>query len=204
MKLQIQSISKYFGTKQIFQNINLELSGNGSAAITGPNGSGKSTLIRIICGLIRPTTGQLLLSIDKDQISKENYFKYMSLVAPYLELYDQLSAMENILFFARLLKVKHSKNKIPELFNLLHLAGYENEQVKTYSSGMKQRLKYIFALVSEPKILLLDEPASNLDEDGTQIIHNIMKEQKKQGILIFATNDKRDLEFGDSIIELTL
>ena len=70
------------------------------------------------------------------------------------------------------------KNKIPELFDRLHLSGYEKDQVKTYSSGMKQRLKYIFALLSKPDVLLLDEPTSNLDENGIRIIHNIMLEQK--------------------------
>jgi heme exporter protein A len=204
MKLEIQSISKFFGTRQILDNINLELSDKGSAAITGPNGAGKSTLIRILCGLIRPTSGRIRLTDDNDPVKKDNYFKYISLVAPYLELYDQLSAMENILFFAGLLRAQNVKNKIRRLFDRLHLSGYENEQVKTYSSGMKQRLKYIFALLSEPDILLIDEPTSNLDDKGIHIIHTIMKDQKKQGILIFATNDKRDLEFGDQRIELTV
>jgi len=74
--------------------------------------------------------------------------------------------------------------------------------VSSYSSGMKQRLKYLFALLNEPKILLLDEPGSNLDEPGLFLLDNIIAEQKKRGILVLATNDKREIKYGDKILNL--
>jgi heme exporter protein A len=204
MNIEVKSVYRYFGTRRILDNINLELSDYGAAVITGPNGSGKSTLIRIICGLLRPTSGQILLTDNGKIIAKEKHHKYISLVAPYLELYDQLSAHENILLFAKLYGIQNLNYKISALFEKLDLSGYEKEQVKTYSSGMKQRLKYIFALLSEPYILILDEPTSNLDENGIHLVNHIMEEQKKQKILIYATNDKHDLKYGDKIIELHL
>jgi heme exporter protein A len=204
MKIELKSISKSFGYKQILKNINLELSSESSVAIIGPNGSGKSTLIRIICGLLRPTSGLILLSDNNQFIFQEKHFNYIRLVAPYLELYERLTALENIIFFARLQNIKNIKQKILELFSLLHLNGYENEQVKNYSSGMKQRLKYIVALLSNPALLILDEPTSYLDEEGMHIIYRIMEEQKKENILIFATNNMDEIKYGDKIIELTL
>jgi heme exporter protein A len=90
------------------------------------------------------------------------------------------------------------------LFEKLNLNGYEQEQVKIYSSGMKQRLKYVFALLLQPEILLIDEPTTNLDQDGIERVYRIMEEQKKQRILIYATNDKQDIKHGDKIIELYL
>ena len=79
----------------------------------------------------------------------------------------------------------------------MQLKGREFELVKNYSSGMKQRLKYIFALMSDPKILFLDEPTSNLDKEGINIVYDIMNSQKMKNILLLATNDQADLKYGD-------
>jgi heme exporter protein A len=204
MKIELQSVNKSFGHRQVLHNINVELSSKNALVITGPNGSGKSTLIKLICGLLKPTSGQIILTNNGQIIAHENYRHYLGLVAPYLELYDQLSAYENILFFARLYRIQNIKTNISILFEKLNLNGYEREQVKTYSSGMKQRLKYVFALLSRPEILLIDEPTTNLDQDGIKRIYRIMEEQRKQGILIYTTNDKQDIKSGDKIIELSL
>jgi heme exporter protein A len=79
----------------------------------------------------------------------------------------------------------------------LNLAGREDDNVRTYSSGMRQRLKYVFALLSNPEILVLDEPTSNLDSDGIDRVYEIMRIQKNKNILLIATNDQDDLKFGD-------
>ena len=85
---------------------------------------------------------------------------------------------------------------------LVGLAGREQDQVKTYSSGMKQRLKYVFALLNEPEILFIDEPRSNLDEQGIETIYSVVEKQKKDKILILATNDRDDLQFADLRVDL--
>lgn len=197
MKFQAQNISKYFGEKMIFEDINFELSGGQSAAIVGPNGSGKTTLVKIICNLIRPTKGNIVYSVNDTPVGMDNIYKNIGLVSPYLELYEDLTARENLLFFAKLKKVTEAQNRISELMSQLNLSGRENDQVKTYSSGMRQRLKYVFALLDKPRVLILDEPTSNLDTDGTDRVYQIMEEQKKQNILILATNDSNDLKYGD-------
>ena len=203
MKLIVENIGMNFGEKKILQNINFELTPGKSAAIVGPNGSGKTTLVRIIAGLLRPTTGTVKYVIDNEQVPAQNIFESLGLVGPYLQLYEELTARENLDFFAKIKRIPDPDEKINSLMDRLNLTGREDDQVKTYSSGMRQRLKYVFALPGDPKILTLDEPASNLDSDGIDRIYHIMSEQKEKNILLIATNDQSDLKYGDFEVEVT-
>ena len=203
MKLIVENIGMKFGEKRIFQNINFELSPGKSAAIVGPNGSGKTTLVRIISGLLRPTIGKVKYIEDNEHIAVQNFHKDLGLVGPYLQLYEELTAKENLTFFAKIKRISHPEEKIKSLMERMNLTGREDDQVKTYSSGMRQRLKYIFALLGDPKILILDEPTSNLDSDGIDRVYTIMNEQKEKNILLIATNDQSDLKYGDFQVEVT-
>jgi heme exporter protein A len=202
MRIVLTDISKNFAEKRIFKNINLALESGQSVAITGPNGSGKTTLVRIICGLIRPSMGRVEYFLEERKINLENVYRYLGLVGPYLELYEELSALENLLFFGKLRRIPDLKERIHSLMDQFKLSGREEDDVKTYSSGMRQRLKYVFALLSQPEILILDEPTANLDSEGIERVYEIMNEQKKNKILILATNDHDDLIFGDSHIAI--
>ena len=203
MKLSVEKIGKNFGEKKIFRDISFELSPGMSAAIVGPNGSGKTTLVRIICGLIRQSAGEVKYIKDNKQILMEDIYKNIGFVGPYLELYEELTARENIMFFAKMKRVPNAVEKFSSLMNRLNLIGRDDDQVKTYSSGMKQRLKYVFALIGDPEILILDEPTSNLDTDGIDRVYDIMIEQKKNKLLLLATNDQMDLKYGDFKVEVT-
>ena len=197
MYLKLENVSKEFAGKRIFRDINFELKPGQSAAIVGPNGSGKTTLVRIICGLIRPSAGKVVYSVDGQVVDMLNVYKHIGLVGPYLELYEELTALENLLFFAKIKRVVDAREKIQALMAQMNLAGREKDEVKTYSSGMRQRLKYAFALLGDPRILILDEPTSNLDRDGIDRVYQIMEKQKKENILLVATNDEEDLKYGD-------
>jgi heme exporter protein A len=203
MKLIVEEVGMNFGQRKILRNINFELTPGNSAAIVGPNGSGKTTLVRIIAGLQRPTTGEVKFIEDGEQIAVQNFYKSLGLVGPYLQLYEELTARENLNFFAKIKRIPKAEDKIYSLMDRLNLTGREDDQVKTYSSGMRQRLKYVFALLGDPKILILDEPTSNLDSDGIDRIYNIMNEQKENNILLIATNDHSDLKYGDFQVEVT-
>lgn len=202
MKLIADNLSKVFSDSTIFKDISFEISAGQCLAITGRNGSGKTTLIRVLSQLILPSKGKLSLYKNSSIIQKENYFKYIGLVGPYLELYQDLTAYENLTFFARMKEISNFDKRINNLMEMIGLAGRENDLVKTYSSGMKQRLKYVFALLSEPEILFVDEPRSNLDEQGIQTVYNIFKTQTKDKLLILATNDVDDLQFANMRINL--
>jgi heme exporter protein A len=203
MKLIVDKICKNFGEKKILRDISFNLSSGESVAIIGPNGSGKTTLVRIICGLIRPNSGSVMYIENDTEIALQNVYQSLGLVSPYLQLYEELTAAENLQFLAKIKRISDAEDKIAHLMNRLNLAGREDDQVKTFSSGMRQRLKYIFALLGDPKILLLDEPTSNLDSDGIDRVYEIMSDQKKDNILLIATNDQTDLKYGDFQVEVT-
>ena len=203
MQIFAQSLGKYFGEKKIFQYISFELNEGESLAIAGRNGAGKTTLIRILCGLIRPSEGILTYSDKGLPLNWPHLYPQIGLVGPYLELYEELTARENLDFFAKIRNSKPSADYINQLLSRFLLAGREDDIVKEYSSGMRQRLKYVFALMTKPKILLLDEPTSNLDQQGIDTVYEIMSEQKKNDLLIIATNDPADLKYGDAHIEIS-
>ncbi len=197
VELHCKDLSKKFLNKIIFKNLDLTLSGGDSLSITGRNGSGKSTLIKVISNLIRETSGQVIINIDGKEIPQEKRYRYIGLVAPYLNLYDELNAFENLDFFYRLKNKntsgKTSNEKINTLLDRVNLYSRRGDLVKNYSSGMKQRLKMAFSIISEPEILFMDEPRTNLDKEGIEIAYSIAEEQKQRGILIIATNEAEDL-----------
>ena len=195
-----EGLGKDFGEKKIFRDIGFHLHNGQSLAITGPNGSGKTTLIKILCGLIRPSAGSLKYRRDSREMGADQIFPAIGLVGPYLELYEELTARENIRFFIRMRNLHNMDDKIADLLTRFHLNGREEDMVRTYSSGMRQRLKYITAVMHEPDVLFLDEPTSNLDSQGIECVYQVMERQKKDGILIIATNDREDLKYGDQQI----
>lgn len=197
MHLTAENISKYFADNRIFKNINFQIKSGQSLAIIGPNGSGKSTLIRILSNLIQPTEGKIIYKNNGTEIKKDNIYKHIGLVGPYLELYQDLSAKENLTFFSKIKGIRESDKRINDLMKRLKLSGREDDLVKAYSSGMKQRLKYVFAMLGQPEVLFIDEPCANLDEEGIETVYEILAEQKKDKILIIATNDSDDLRFAD-------
>lgn len=202
LSLELENISKWFGERQVFENINLKLESPASLAIIGPNGCGKTTLLKIICGLIRPSRGMVRIKTDGQEIRKEGQRAIFSIVASDIELYEELTAWENLGFIGRLSDSKHSEIELNQKLERVGLKGRENEPVGSFSSGMKQRLKYAVALSSFPKILVLDEPSSNLDEEGVFFMEKIIEEQKKSGMVILATNDLKETQYAQQTYKL--
>ncbi|MBA4312118.1 MAG: ABC transporter ATP-binding protein [Chlorobiaceae bacterium] len=199
---QIEKIGKTFNNRKIFSEISFSLKEKGSIAITGRNGSGKSTLLKILAGVLTPTRGTTELKINNTTIKPEDYFNQLGLVSPYLQLYDEFTGWENLDFFRRVRNINVEDKCLDELLYRFNIWDRRNDYVRTYSSGMKQRLKYAFALIHKPSILLLDEPTSNLDAEGIVTVYRIMEEHKHNGILIVATNDAEDIKRCDEVIDL--
>ncbi len=202
IQIHASKISRDFGHRRVLKNISFSVRTGSCLAITGPNGSGKTTLMRILSHLIRPTSGQLSYEQDGHKIEPQNIYPLIGFVGPYLELYQDLTAAENLHFFARMHGLHNSSDKIEFLMSRVGLSGRMDDAVKAYSSGMQQRLKYASALLHEPQILFVDEPRSNLDEQGIEIIYEILAESKKQRLLVIATNDMQDLQFADLKVEV--
>jgi heme exporter protein A len=195
-------LAKKFNRRTIFSDISFLLHAKNSLAITGKNGSGKSTLVKILSGVLSPTRGSITLQIDGANVAPANHFSYFGLVSPYLQLYDEFTGLENLELFNKIRGLSVAREHLQQLLQRVNLHERQDDLVRTYSSGMKQRLKYAFALFHKPPILFLDEPTSNLDAEGIETVRQIIKEQKSNGILIIATNDDDDVKLCDQRIDL--
>jgi heme exporter protein A len=204
MKFQLEAnnIKKTFNRRIIFTNINFKLENGSTLAIAGRNGSGKSTLVKIIAGVLSPSSGLVSISINENEIKAIDTFKHIGFVSPYLQLYDEFTAVENLDIFAKVRSLNIRRDFILDLLKRVNLYDRRDDYVRTYSSGMKQRLKYTFALLHQPELLILDEPRSNLDAEGISIVYEIIKEQKQKGATLIATNDSEDLRHCENVINL--
>lgn len=201
--LRSENISKIYNRKTIFKNVTFAISEGTAFAITGKNGSGKSTLVKILCGVLSPTKGSISLTVDEQQVLYPDYYPHIGLVSPYLNMYEEFSAEENLNFIKKIRGLDSTVDKFAEeLLIEFGIYDHRKKEVRNYSSGMKQRLKYCAALLHKPPLLVLDEPSSNLDEFGIAAVRNRMKLQKLKGVLLFATNDKDDLQYADNICEI--
>lgn len=202
ISLEVKDLTKSFGYRKVFEGINFSIESGKSLVIVGKNGSGKTTLLKILAGFIRPSKGEVVISLDGQIKKREERKKLLGFVAPDLFLYDELTALENLEFLVQVQGLGFNKSELNKKLEEMGLRGRRDDLVSTYSSGMKQRLKYVFALLNNPRILLLDEPGSNLDEPGLLLLDKIIEEQKKRGILVLATNDQRETKYGDEILNL--
>lgn len=202
INLEVNKLKKVFGRRLIFKEVDFSLSESQSLIITGKNGSGKSTLVKILAGVLSNTSGKVKIKIDDKEIDKEKYFEKIGLVSPYLVLYDEFSAYENLELFARIRGVDVHKEKIESILNDVGLLDRKRDLYRTFSSGMKQRMKYASAIMHEPSILFIDEPTSNLDKPGKEYVQNLVDRFRKDRILIVATNENEDFRFGDQIMNL--
>jgi heme exporter protein A len=201
-RLELQRIGKRYARLRVFRDVVAEVRSGQVLVIAGRNGSGKSTLLRIIAGLTRPTAGQVVVCQDDRVLSSEERRRLTGLVAVDVALYGELTAWENLSFFARVRGLRLTPEEGKRQLAEVGLGGRGEDLVQTYSSGMRQRLKYACALLHRPALLLLDEPGSNLDEAGRTIVESIISRQREQGLVVLATNDPREVAYGDTILRL--
>ena len=194
--LSLDGVTKRFSRSPIFSPVSCEISSGNIIAITGANGSGKSTLLKIIAGVTSPTKGMCRWSIGPLEIDARALQVLLGFVSPYLELYNELTAIEHVKFVAELKSQPIStENAISDLVSvgLESVIASSDRGIRQYSSGMKQRVRLAMAFVCEPRILLLDEPSSNLDEEGiTMLFQRIAVIAAMGAVVVIATNDERE------------
>ena len=161
--LTLQDVTKIFGRRLIFDKINYEFNSGSVYGLAGKNGSGKSTLAKIIAGILSPTRGKVIHKHDDNLIAPENLHDHLGFVSPYLVLYNEFTAGENLAHFTRIRGNRIDEEKINFWLDKFNLYDRRNDQLNGFSSGMKQRMKIIFALLHEPQLIIFDEPTSNLD-----------------------------------------
>lgn len=189
--LKLENVSKYIENKKIIDNISFEVSPGKIFGFLGPNGAGKSTTMKMICGLIKADKGTIL--INNINISKYR-IKAISNLAALIEipkLYEYLSAKENLMQLARLDDI--SELEVDKTLKLVGLSEKQNNKVKTYSLGMKQRLGIAQVLMGNKKLLILDEPTNGLDANGIVEFRNTIKKiVKEKNVTIFISSHKLD------------
>lgn len=200
-ELSGHKLAKVFNRRTIFQDVSFSLEQGRTLLISGPNGSGKSTLVKMLSGVLTPTRGEVKARRDGVD-AMPMLHSIIGLVSPYLQMYEEFSARENLQFSLSVRGLRALEQDIQPLLEDLELGGRLDEPVRTFSSGMKQRVKYGFALIHRPPILILDEPMANLDVNGVAKVKQIMNRQQSEGILIVATNDVSDVDRYDLRVSL--
>lgn len=183
---------KAYDLLPVLRKLDFQVERGEFVALLGPNGSGKSTLLRLICGLSRPTDGSIRVGGWELPHEAAAVRAQIGLVSHKPLLYDNLSAHENLLFFARLYNLPKAsiENRIKDLLSQVGLAKRGHDLVRTFSRGMLQRLSIARALLHNPEILLLDEPYTGLDQDASAVLDDLLRKAHAEGrTILMSTHD---------------
>jgi ABC-type multidrug transport system ATPase subunit len=202
LNIVLNGIGKKFNRTWLFRDVNLQFESNHAYALTGFNGSGKSTLLQIIYGYQVASAGKVEVSANGKPVADEILYKHIAIATPYMELPEELTLLE-VLEFHFAFKKPANDITFEMIIAEAGLSGSEDKQVKYFSSGMKQRLKLMLAFYNDCEILLLDEPCSNLDEQGVRWYRDMMKEQKGTRTIIIASNQQSEYDFCDAVYSIT-
>ena len=202
MQITLNNVGKRFNREWIFRHCSYQFEPGKSYAITGSNGSGKSTLLQVISGSLTHNEGSIgIKNSNQEAIPAEQLYTNISIAAPYLELIEEMTAKEMLDFHAQF-KPLIDAISIQEILQTVGLQTAVNKQIRYYSSGMKQRLKLAQAFFSNTPILLLDEPTTNLDADGTALYHHLVSNYTRGKLVIVSSNDKQEYAFCEEVISI--
>ena len=189
--IEVINLSKSYKSKQAVNNINFKINENEIVGLLGPNGCGKTTTIGMILGLLKPTSGQVLINgidIEKNKIS---LLHKMNFISPYIELPKKLTVKQNLTVYAKLYNINNLNERIDYLSNKLRLNNLLDKITGELSSGQKNRASLAKALINEPTVLLLDEPTASLDPETGDFIRTFLenyKKEKKIAVLLASHN----------------
>ncbi|WGQ07801.1 ABC transporter ATP-binding protein [Pedobacter gandavensis] len=201
MKISLDKAGRRFNQEWIFRNLSYEFKAPGTYAILGPNGSGKSTLLSMILGNLSPSEG--LISYQKEKVVPvENIYQHLSFAAPYLDLIEEFTLEETIDFHFKFKGLYKDMTK-EGVLELLGLKKSQDKALKYFSSGMKQRTKLALAFCSSTPILLLDEPTSNLDQQGVDWYLHLIADFTDERLVIVGSNQEVEYSFCEHFIQVT-
>ena len=189
--IEVINLSKSYKSKQAVNNINFKINENKIVGLLGPNGCGKTTTIGIILGLLKPTSGQVLINgidIEKKKIS---LLHKMNFISPYIELPKKLTVKQNLTVYGKLYNINNLNERIDYLSNKLRLNNLLDKITGELSSGQKNRVSLAKALINEPTVLLLDEPTASLDPETGDFVRTFLenyKKEKKISVLLASHN----------------
>ena len=189
--IEVINLSKSYKSKKAVNNINFKINENEIVGLLGPNGCGKTTTIGMILGLLKPTSGQVLINgidIEKKKIS---LLHKMNFISPYIELPKKLTVKQNLTVYGKLYNINNLNERIDYLSNKLRLNNLLDKITGELSSGQKNRVSLAKALINEPTVLLLDEPTASLDPETSDFVRTFLenyKKEKKISVLLASHN----------------
>ena len=201
--VSVNNLSKKFSSFKAVKEINFNINENEILGLLGPNGCGKTTTIGMMLGLLKPTSGEVIingLNVEKNRIE---LLKKMNFISPYIELPKKLTVRENLLVYGKLYSVEKIKNRIDYLTETLRLNEFINKKTGELSSGQKNRVSLAKALINDPSVLLLDEPTASLDPETGDFIRSFLenyKKDKKISVLLASHNMEEVKRLCDSVL----
>jgi ABC-2 type transport system ATP-binding protein len=201
--IEVINLSKSYKSKQAVNNINFKINENETIGLLGPNGCGKTTTIGMILGLLKPTSGQVLINgvdIEKNKIS---LLHKMNFISPYIELPKKLTVKQNLTVYGKLYNVYQLNEQIDYLSNKLRLNKLLDSITGELSSGQKNRVSLAKALINNPTVLLLDEPTASLDPETGDFVRTFLENYKKENkisVLLASHNMDEVKRLCDSVL----
>lgn len=190
--LVTEGVHHAFGPRRVLHNIDLAVAPGERVFLFGPNGAGKTTLLRVLATLLRPDRGIIRIAGMDSRRATTKVRGWVGFAPHQPSLYADLTALENLSFFARLYGLEHAEERIAEMLIQVGLHPRRNDRVRTYSRGMQQRLALARASLHHPALLLFDEPDTGLDTPGLEILEAMMAAPAATGqAVIFSTHDVR-------------
>lgn len=201
MEITLDNVGRRFNQEWIFRNLSYSFDSSGNYAVLGPNGSGKSTLLSVLLGSLSLSEGNISYKEEVDLRSEAVYSK-MSLAAPYLDLIEEFTLQETIDFHFQF-KKPHPRVDKNAILELLGLGKAQDKALKYFSSGMKQRTKLVLACCADTPVLILDEPTSNLDNQGVNWYHDLIERFTADRLVIIGSNQQHEYSFCHDYIQIT-
>ncbi|GAA0739073.1 ABC transporter ATP-binding protein [Clostridium oceanicum] len=181
--LEVKNLTKKYKDKKVLDNINLKIFKGDIYGFIGPNGAGKTTTIKTILGLLKPSKGEVYIEGKNVLKEKENNPSNIGAMIDYPSFYQNLTGYKNLMLYANVLGL--DSKRINEVLEMVSLKDAKNKKVSSYSMGMKQRLAVARAFLSNPKIVILDEPTNGLDPEGVKDMRNLIKKLAQNGDITF-------------------
>ena len=189
--VEVKNLRKNYGEKEAVKSISFKINENEILGLLGPNGSGKTTTIGMMLGLLKPTSGDILIEGKKIEENRIEILKKINFISPYIELPKKLTVKQNLIVFGKLYKINKLDERIDYLTSKLRLEDILNRITGELSSGQKNRASLAKSLINDPKVLLLDEPTASLDPEIGDFIRSFLekyKKEKKISILLASHN----------------
>ncbi len=189
--IEVINLTKNYKSKQAVRNINFKINENEMVGLLGPNGCGKTTTIGMILGLLKPTSGEVLINGKNIEKNKISLLHKMNFISPYIELPKKLKVKQNLIVYGKLYNVKNLDERIDYLSSKLRLINLLDKITGELSSGQKNRVSLAKALINNPSVLLLDEPTASLDPETGDFVRTFLenyKKEKKISVLLASHN----------------